>query len=77
MVGDWGGKSTTQSYDLMCIVPKSSLLKTVIPGWLCRGITPDGGKQNIPIYTTHSKNIYNKFTIIFLLICIFCTFKIF
>lgn len=53
MVGDSGGKSTTQSYDLMCIVPKSSLLKTVIPGWLCRGITPEGGKQNIPICTSH------------------------
>ena len=26
------GASATQSYDLMCIVPKSNLLKTVIPG---------------------------------------------
>jgi len=32
ILGDSGGMSTTQSYDLMCIVPKSSLLKTVIPG---------------------------------------------
>ena len=26
------GTSATQSYDLICIVPKRSLLKTVIPG---------------------------------------------
>ena len=43
------GASTTQSYDLMCIVPKRSLLKTVIPGWLWRGMTPEGGKQKIAI----------------------------
>lgn len=43
------GTSTTQSYDLMCIVPKRSLLKTVIPGWLWSGRTPDGGKQKMPI----------------------------
>lgn len=43
------GASTTQSYDLMCMVPNRSLLKTVIPGWLWRGMTADGGKQKIPI----------------------------
>lgn len=46
------GTSATQSYDLMFIVPKRSLLKTVIPGWLWSGMTPDGGKQKIPIYNT-------------------------
>lgn len=43
------GAPTTQSYDLICKVPKRILLKTVIPGWLWRGITPEGGKQKIPI----------------------------
>lgn len=49
------GPSTTQSYDLMCSVPNSNLLKTVIPGWLWRGITPDGGKQKIPICDNRKK----------------------
>lgn len=34
---------STKSYDLMCILPSRSLLKTVIPGWLWRGITPVAG----------------------------------
>jgi hypothetical protein len=44
-----GGTSTTQSYDFMCIVPKRSLLNTVIPGWLWSGMALEGGKQKIPI----------------------------
>ena len=40
---------STKSYDVMCIVPRRSLLKTVIPGWLWSGITAVGGKKNIHI----------------------------
>lgn len=36
---------STQSYDFICIVPSKSLLKTVISGWLCRGITAVGGRK--------------------------------
>lgn len=42
------GKSS-QSYDFTCSVPYRSLLNTVIPGWLWRGMTEEGGMQNIPI----------------------------
>lgn len=45
--------ASAQSYALMCMVPKRSLLKTVIPGWLWSGMTPEGGKQNIPICATN------------------------
>lgn len=41
--------SFDQSYALICMVPKRSLLKTGIPGWLWRGMTLFGGIQKIPI----------------------------
>lgn len=42
-------EGSTKSYDVMCIVPIRSLLKTVIPGWLWSGITAVGGKKNMHI----------------------------
>lgn len=38
---------STQSYAFMCIFPRRSLLKTVIPGWLWRGITAFAGRKKI------------------------------
>lgn len=46
---------STQSYALMCMVPSRSLLKTVIPGWLCRGITAPAGRKKM-----QSCNIYES-----------------
>ena len=52
---------STKSYDLMCIVPKRSLLKTVISGWLWRGITPVAGIKNM--HNCTSEKYINNLTI--------------
>ena len=47
-----------QSYDIRCTEPKSILLKTVIPDWLCRGMKTCLGKQKIPKF--RNVLIYNN-----------------
>ena len=47
-----------QSYDIRCMEPKSIVLKTVIPGWLCRGMKACLGKQKIPKF--RNVLIYNN-----------------
>jgi hypothetical protein len=49
------GRLVAQSYDFKCMEPKRILLKTVIPGWLWRGMTADFGKQNIPNCIEHAE----------------------
>ena len=49
------GSGSTQSYDLICIVPRRSLLNTVIPGWLWRGITAFRGKKRITICQANAR----------------------
>ena len=54
---------------MTCIDPYKSLLNTVIPGWLCSGITAVGGKQNTPIYITKIKINTNHSKILTQLFC--------
>lgn len=44
-----GSAVLSQSYDLTCIDPRSSLLNTVIPGWLWSGITAFRGRKRMTI----------------------------
>jgi len=70
----WAGESgssvaggSTQSYDFTCIVPMRSLLKTVIPGWLWRGMTAVAGRKKTHICgrkKTHIGTTKHKFYIL-------------
>lgn len=51
---------STQSYDFICIFPSKSLLKTVISGWLWRGITAVSGRKKMHNCTQETTNSITK-----------------